>query len=74
VNNLEWVTQKENCNSHTKPIFHERKVIQKDTDGNIIKVHNSVSEAGKSINLTRHAVNKVCLGKNKTAGGFLWEY
>jgi hypothetical protein len=74
VENLEWVTQKENCNSHTKPISHERKVIQKDLEGNVIKIHNSVTEAGISIGLSRHAVNKVCIGKNQTAGGFKWEY
>ena len=74
VENLEWVTQKENCNAHNKLISHERKVIQKDLEGNFIKVHNSVTEAGTSIGLTRHSINKVCLGINKTAGGFKWEY
>ena len=74
VENLEWVTQQENCNAHTKPIFHERKVIQKDLEGNVIRIHDSVTKAGESIGLTRHAVNKVCIGKNKTAGGYKWEY
>lgn len=37
VENLEWVTQQENCNAHTKPIFHERKVIQKDLEDNVIR-------------------------------------
>lgn len=74
VENLEWVTQKENCNAHTKPIFHERKVIQKDLEGNIIGTHDSVTKAGESIGLTRHAINKVCIGENNTAGGYKWEY
>ena len=74
VENLEWVTQKENCNSHTKSISHERKVIQKDLEGNVIKVHNSITEAAHSIGLTRHAVNKVCLNINITAGCYKWEY
>jgi hypothetical protein len=74
VVNLEWVTQKENCNAHTKIISHEREVIQKDLEGKVIKVHNSITLAGQSIGLTRHAINKVCLGINKTAGGFKWEY
>ncbi len=72
--NLEWVTQQENCNAHTKPIYHERKVIQKDLEGNVIRIHDSVTKAGESIGLSRHAVNKVCIGKNKTAGGYKWEY
>lgn len=74
VENLEWVTQQENCNAHTKSISHERKVIQKDLEGNIIRTHNSVTLAGQSLGLTRHAINKVCFGKNKTAGGYKWEY
>lgn len=74
VENLEWVTQKHNCNAHHKKISHERKVIQKDLEGNVIKVHNSVTLAGESIGLSRHAINKVCVGKNITAGGFKWEY
>jgi hypothetical protein len=74
VENLEWVTQKTNCNSHSKKISHERKVIQKDLEGKFMAIHNSVTEAGTSVNLTRHSINKVCLGKNKTAGGYKWEY
>ena len=74
VENLEWVTQQENCNAHTKSISHERKVIQKDLEGNIIRTYNSVTLAGQSVGLTRHAINKVCFGKNKTAGGYKWEY
>jgi hypothetical protein len=74
VNNLEWVTQKQNCNAHNKKISHERKVIQKDIDGNIIKIHVSVTEAAKSIELSRSAVTKACNGRNKSAGKFLWEY
>jgi hypothetical protein len=52
VENLEWVTQQENCNAHTKQIFHERKVIQKDLEGNVIRIHDSITKAGESIGLT----------------------
>ena len=33
-----------------------------------------MTQAGVAIGLTRHAVNKVCIGENKTAGGFIWAY
>jgi len=33
-----------------------------------------LTEAGFSIGLSRHAVNKVCLGINQTAGGYKWVY
>ena len=74
VENLEWTTQKENCNAHTKKIFHERKVIQKDLENKIIKIHDSVTKAGESVGVTRHAINKVCKGINKSSASFKWEY
>ncbi len=74
INNLEWITQKDNINKSTKDTSHKRRVIQFDTEGKIITTHNSISEAGKSVNLTRHAINKVCLNINKTAGGYTWKY
>lgn len=74
VDNLEWVTQKENCSKHSKITSHSRKVVQKDLHGNLINSYESITDAGDSIGLTRHAINKVCLGINNTAGGFIWEY
>lgn len=74
LSNLEWVTQKENINKCSKDTSHPRKVIQFDLNNNMIMTHNSITEAGKYINLTRHAINKVCLGINKTAGGYIWKY
>lgn len=40
----------------------------------LLEIHDSITKAGESIGLTRHAVNKVCIGKNKTTGGYKWEY
>lgn len=74
VDNLEWVTQKENTCHHKKKISHEKKIKQYSLNGILIKIHNSINEAASSVNLTRHSINKVCTGKNKTAGGFKWEY
>ena len=75
VENLEWVTQGENCNKHSKKISHEHQVIQKDLQtGNVIKVFDSVAEAGEAVGVSRYAISKVCVGKNKSSAGFLWEY
>lgn len=74
VNNLEWVTQKENCAKHGKDISHPREVIQLDMSGMEVARFKSITEAGTAIGLSRHAVNRVCLGKNKTAGGYMWKY
>jgi hypothetical protein len=74
INNLEWVTQKENINKCSKETSHPRRVIQLDLKGNYMMLHESLTEAGEYINLTRHAINKVCLGINKSAGGYKWKY
>jgi hypothetical protein len=74
VDNLEWVTQKQNANCHGKQTCHERKVMLRDFDGNITRVFNSVTEAAKMLGVSRSAVSKVCLGINKTVCGHLLEY
>lgn len=52
------------------------KVIQKDKENNIIKIHNSIIEASKYVNIHPSTISKCCrkLPKCKTAGGFIWEY
>jgi len=74
IENLEWCTQKENCNSHNKKTSHSKIVIKMDLDGNELEIFDSITEAGESVNLTRHAISRVCNGKNQTAGGFKWKY
>lgn len=72
--NLEWVTQKENVNKQTKDTTHKKRIIQKDLDGNVIKVFETVNEAANTIGINRTTIGKVLTGVNKTAGGFFWEY
>jgi len=74
LENLEWVTQKENCGAHGKEISHPRKVIQKDLNGKIIKTHDSLKEAGDAIGFSPSAISKAVLKINNTAGGFIWDY
>jgi hypothetical protein len=74
VENLKWVTQKENCSLHNKQTSHPRVVIQKDKDGKIINKFNSLKEAGQAIGMSESSISKVVTGKNETAGGFKWEY
>lgn len=75
VENLEWVTQKENTERHSKVISHSRKVhcIDKTTN-KIIKSYDMITDAAKDINLSRRAIQLVLTGQNKTAGGYLWKY
>jgi hypothetical protein len=74
VENLEWVTQKENCAAHKKCISHPKKVIQKDLSGQIINKFNSLKEAAIHIDFSPSSISKALLKINNTAGGFVWEY
>jgi hypothetical protein len=74
LENLEWVTQKENCAAHDKEISHPRKVIQKDLQGKIIKTYDSLKEAGDAIGFSPSAISKAVLKINQTAGGYIWDY
>ncbi len=74
IENLEWVTQKENTNLHNKKISHPKRIIQIDKDDNIIQKYDSLIEASKSINLSPSSISKVLIGENETAGGYKWMY
>ena len=52
---------------------HKKKVNKYNLDGSYIKTYNSVSEAIKN-NTKCSALGKVCNGKAKQAGGFIWKY
>lgn len=65
ISNLEWVTQKENvakCDINTS---HPRKVQQFKNEI-LINTFDSITLATKSINISRSAISKACLGINKT--------
>lgn len=52
----------------------KKAVAQIDKNTNeIIKIFESASEAERECNCNKH-IQKVCLGKRKTAGGFKWAY
>jgi hypothetical protein len=75
LENLEWVTQKENVNKSEIDTSHPRKVLQIDRFTNqVVGTFNTVTEAGKHVGLTRAAISKACLGVNNTAGGYYWKF
>lgn len=75
VENLEWVTQKENTERHSKVTSHSRQVNQIDPKTNeLIETYNMITDAAKAVDVTRRAIQHVLSGKNPTAGGYYWEY
>lgn len=84
VENLEWVTAKENV-IHYKTVIGVKKrtgevgrktktVVQKHIDGSIIKEYNGIGEASRKTGIRCQHISCCCLKKYKTAGGFVWEY
>lgn len=78
VKNLEWCTRIENVrhsieNGLTKTT-KGKIILQKDINGNIIKEHNSIRSAGRSLGKEMGNIANCCRGAVKTAYGYLWEY
>lgn len=52
----------------------KKRIVQKDLEGNVIQVYNSVSEAADALGMKSHtSICNVLNGRTKTAYGFLWE-
>lgn len=77
VNNLEWVTNKENqIHKHQKGLGNNftRKILQFTLDNIFIKEHTSIALASKHVNISKSCISGVLREKRKTAGGFIWKY
>jgi group I intron endonuclease len=53
---------------------NHRKVIQMDLNGTIMKTHDSICEAARSVNVDHTSIRYVAQGKGQTAGGYKWKY
>lgn len=78
VENLEWCTNKYNCNYGTRNIRHTLKrsnpVLQYDLQGNFIKRFPSAREAERQMSNGRIHITECCNGFCQTAGGYKWYY
>lgn len=70
--NIYWTNALNNCNygSRAKGCNGAKKVICLETG----KIYRTISEAANEMNLRPGNISKVCHGKNKTTGGFTFEF
>ena len=60
------------CSGTNNPNISE--IIQYDLDGNLIKKFEYMQQASNELNIPYTCISGCCVGKNKTAGGFIWRY
>lgn len=51
-----------------------RKVAQYNTDGELVRVWNCMSDAGRELGLDVSSIAKCCKGLHLKSGGFIWKY
>ena len=74
VDNLEWTSIKDNANHGTR-----NKRISKANSISVYcfeldKTFYGAREAERELGINHSSISKACRGKQKTAGGYLWEY
>ena len=90
VDNLSWVTYKENTNNPIslkrlldksptvgkfgKDHFRARPVYQYSLDGKLVRKWNCIADAVNGICISHGNIIACCLGNRKTCGGFIWQY
>lgn len=82
VENLRWVTHKENNdnpitkNKHFKKLKENfsKPIIQFSKDGEFIRKWNSAMDVHRELGINQNCICQCCKGKYKTAGGYIWRY
>lgn len=84
VSNIEYCTKRYNNlygtridRAKTKQKNHPKRskpVSQYDLEGNIVKKYPSIKEAARQTGFPDTHIGGCCLGKHKTAYGFIWRY
>jgi len=51
-----------------------KQVLQYSLEGELVKVYRNCVNAGKDNEILTNCIQGVCVGKNQSAGGFMWQY
>lgn len=74
IDNLEWVSSKENIN-HGERTAKTRKIVEQYTmNGDFVKEYRSLTEASLITGVASSNIGNVCNGKRKSAGNYIWKY
>lgn len=74
ISNLEWCTEKYNCNYGNRNKKISKAVLQYDANYNLIREWNSIIEASKELKITDSNISRCCRDLRKTAGKYIWKY
>lgn len=79
VENLRWVTYKENnANKITKSKMGkkrwQKRILQVGTDGVVIRAWATVRDAALATGIPNQNITSCCRGAYKSAGGYVWRY
>lgn len=78
VDNLEWVTVKDNDNHGTRNLrmaqTKETKPVVQIFDNGSTKIFRGAKDAFRHTGINRCQISRVCRGLSKTAGGYEWRY
>lgn len=75
VDNLEWATTSEN-QTHSFWVLKNglRPVKQLSKDGGLIKIWESIKEAGEELHICTGDISRAASNKRHTAGGYKWQF
>lgn len=74
VNNLEWISHKDNCNHGTRNKRIAEKISTPIYCEELDKVFPSAHEAGRQLGISNSHISDCCRGNRKTCGGYHWRY
>ena len=74
VENLEWMTCRDNINYGTRTERTSRKLLQYSKSGEFIREWPSALKIERVLGINNANIIQCCKGKRKSSGGFVWKY